>query len=68
MNMLFESRNNLESMKGSSELKKWLYVNGQDTVQKFKQLEKNDFSRSLMFSGKFPHLQLEGFQEKKHAF
>jgi hypothetical protein len=50
--MLFENRAKLDTIKdSSSELKKWLYLNGSDTVDKFKQFEKNDFNKSLMFSG-----------------
>ncbi len=37
--------------KDNSQLKNWLRLNGRDTVNRFKEFEKNDFKKSLFFSG-----------------
>ena len=51
--MLFDMRNNLDSHEKTSELKRWLVLNGRDTVEKFKEFEKNNFKKVLKFSGYF---------------
>ena len=35
----------------NSELRKWLRINGKDTVEKFKELEESNFKKVLTFSG-----------------
>lgn len=40
---------NLEE--NSSQLQKWLQINGLDTVRKFREYEKNGFKKPLKFSG-----------------
>ncbi len=33
-----------------SELKKWLWINGRDTIEKFKEFEESNFRKVLTFS------------------
>ena len=54
MNLLFSMRKDIEENRvenDNSELKKWLRLNGKDTVYKFLELEKSNFKKVLTFSG-----------------
>jgi hypothetical protein len=53
MNMLYDMKDNLKdyAAQESSALKKWLLLNGSDTVEKFRQYEENGFDKPLLFSG-----------------
>ena len=35
-----------------SALKKWLWMNGKDTIDKFNDFERSNFTKTLIFSGK----------------
>lgn len=73
--MLYEMRNKTEvDIKNEpSALKKWLLLNGADTVKKFQQYEENGFDKPLKFCGNikviiyrllklsYPHLFFETF-------
>ncbi len=52
--MLFDMRNNIDAFNSdtSSELRKWLVLNGRDTVDKFKTFQKGGFNKPLQFNGK----------------
>lgn len=52
LNMLFQMRSNLDDnmCDNTSELKKWLVLNGRDTVEKFKSFENSGFKQALKFS------------------
>ena len=68
LNMLFEMRNNMDSNIGpnSSELKKWLYLNGKDTVDKFKTFEKSGFKKALTFTQ--TNNQFEAYIDPENQF
>lgn len=53
--MLYDMRDKIEetSAHERSELKKWLVLNGADTVKKFRIYEKQGPEKPLVFSGKF---------------
>ena len=53
MNMLYDMKDTLESVsvQEKSELKKWLALNGSDTVKKFRLYEKQGPEKPLVFSG-----------------
>lgn len=52
MNLLFSMRHNLDSHMNISknELKKWLWVNGKDTIDKYLKFEQSGFKDKLSFS------------------
>ncbi len=43
----------------NSELRKWLRINGKDTVEMFKELEESNFKKVLTFSGTKTNLEFE---------
>lgn len=60
LNMLYEMRNtNMRVDSNTSELKKWLILNGKDTVDKFKEFERGGFQQVLTFS--HPGNQFEAY-------
>jgi hypothetical protein len=60
MNLLYSMRNefNQQLHMSKNELRKWMLLNGQDTIEKFKLFEKNNFKGVLSFSGRFISIQL----------
>lgn len=44
-------RNDMDGKQCDSELKKWLRINGRDTVEKFLEFQKSCFKKVLSFSG-----------------
>lgn len=52
MNLLYSMRNDMEGKHDDGELKKWLRINGRDTVKKFLEFEKSGFKKVISFSGK----------------
>lgn len=64
MNLLYSMRHDLDSNNldaENSELKKWLRINGRDTVEKFLELEQSDFKKVLTFSGKYMNHLLNNY-------
>lgn len=54
MNLVYENRNTLEERpktKSESVLRAWLMANSMPTIQKFAEMEKHNFKKSLTFSG-----------------
>ena len=63
LNMLFDQRDKLyESIDDdSSALNTWMRINGKDTIEKWKEFEKNGLNQCLTFSGL-------SFLIKKHLY
>jgi hypothetical protein len=51
LNLLYDMRNNIDDpVNTNSQLKKWLLLNGKDTIEKYKEFEKSGYKKMLSFS------------------
>ncbi|CAF0950609.1 unnamed protein product, partial [Brachionus calyciflorus] len=69
LNMLFDMKDNLEEHESNnpSALKKWLILNGKDSVVKYKEFEKSGFNKCLTFSEGEPN-QFDAYIDPDNQF
>lgn len=67
--MLYDMKDNLDShaSNNTSALKKWLILNGRDSIAKFKEFESSGFNKCLTFSEGNPN-EFKAFIDPENQF